>query len=317
MRSLNSVARRFVRGLAVVLPALLLTGVATASVAGAATPDWPVLSSGSSGANVSAVQFLLRYRGYTVTADGSFGSQTKSSVQSFQAAQNISGDGVVGSVTWERLVPTLNSGDGNDAVRAAQTLLNKSGYGLTVDGSFGAKTVDAINAFKSAHGLTGGSQIGTTTWQWLAGSSAQGASGGYALVLDRGVLPRSEYDDPHHDYPAIDLPTSTGERTYAITAGTVKYVGDSCGLGIGINADDGAYYQYCHLSSRSVSSGARVSAGNLVGYTGATGHVTGPHLHFEVRVYGANRCPQAMLLALYDGTSVPAPSSLASSGCTY
>ncbi|MEO3776419.1 M23 family metallopeptidase [Micromonospora sp. B11E3] len=129
------------------------------------------------------------------------------------------------------------------------------------------------------------------------------------------MLPRSEYDDPHHDYPAIDLPTVTGTTTYAITSGTVGYASGSCGYGIGITGDDGAYYLYCHLSSRSVASGSRVSAGQVIGYTGATGNVTGPHLHLEVRVNGANRCLQNMLLAIYDGTAVPAPSSLPSTGC--
>jgi hypothetical protein len=43
---------------------------------------------------------------------------------------------------------------------------------------------------------------------------------------------------------------------------------------------------YCHLSSVAVRPLQRVSAGELLGHTGATGNVTGPHLHLEVRVNG-------------------------------
>jgi peptidoglycan hydrolase-like protein with peptidoglycan-binding domain len=48
--------------------------------------------------------------------------------------------------------------------------LNKFGYGLTVDGSFGSGTVSAARAFQSAHGLGVDGQVGPQTWQMLVGS---------------------------------------------------------------------------------------------------------------------------------------------------
>ena len=48
---------------------------------------------------------------------------------------------------------------------------------------------------------------------------------------------------------------------------------------------------YAHMSSVAVSSGQTVKAGQTVGYVGATGGVTGPHLHFEIRVNGSPTDP--------------------------
>ncbi len=48
----------------------------------------------------------------------------------------------------------------------------------------------------------------------------------------------------------------------------------------------GVYSDYFHLSKRLVEVGALVQQGQLIGYSGATGLVTGPHLHWEIRVHG-------------------------------
>ena len=52
--------------------------------------------------------------------------------------------------------------------------------------------------------------------------------------------------------------------------------------------DDGTELWYCHQTSYTVSSGETVRAGELIGYIGSTGHVTGPHLHLEVRPGGGD-----------------------------
>ena len=48
---------------------------------------------------------------------------------------------------------------------------------------------------------------------------------------------------------------------------------------------------YAHMSSVAVSAGQTVKAGQTVGYVGDTGGVTGPHLHFEIRVNGSPTDP--------------------------
>jgi len=139
-----------------------------------------------------------------------------------------------------------------------------------------------------------------------------------SLPLARSALPRSEYDDPHHDYPAIDLPVGTGTPAYAARAGTVVRIDDaSCGRGINLTGTDGAVYTYCHFSNWSVAHGASVSAGQQIGLTGNTGNSTGPHLHFGIRTGSTRRCPQNWLLAVYDGVAPPAATSLPTTGCFF
>ncbi|MBE1489953.1 golvesin C-terminal-like domain-containing protein [Plantactinospora soyae] len=149
-------------------------------------------------------------------------------------------------------------------------------------------------------------------------TTATGGGTTYSMPLPRTALPRSEYDDPHHDYAAIDLPVPSGTAAYAVRAGTVARVNDSsCGQGINLTGTDGAVYTYCHFSAWSVASGATVTAGQRIGSTGNTGNSTGPHLHFGIRTSGTLRCPQNFLLALYDGVTPPAATSLPTSGCSY
>ncbi len=52
---------------------------------------------------------------------------------------------------------------------------------------------------------------------------------------------------------------------------------------------------YAHQTSFAVSEGQSVSQGDIIGYTGCTGHCYGPHLHFEVRINGAATDPMGYL----------------------
>jgi peptidoglycan hydrolase-like protein with peptidoglycan-binding domain len=294
---------------------LLLGAILGSATPAAALAAWPTVRLNDTGPNVKTVQHLLRQRGATITADGVFGPATESAVKAFQGANGLFQDGVVGANTWPKLVVTVDVGSSGEAVRGLQVQLNKHGYSsVVVDGVFGNGTASAVTDFKTKRSLGGGTTVGATTWQELTGSGG-GSSGGYSLPVGRSVLPRSEYDDPHHTYPAIDLQLSTGTAIYAIKSGTATRVNNTrCGYGYSVAGDDGATYVYCHFSQYSAAGGARVNTGQLLGYSGASGNVTGPHLHLEV-IHGQNRCPQNLLLAIYDGTAVPHPSTLPISGC--
>ncbi|MFD6532155.1 peptidoglycan DD-metalloendopeptidase family protein [Streptomyces sp. NPDC060184] len=139
----------------------------------------------------------------------------------------------------------------------------------------------------------------------------------YAYVLPQPAVPRSELDDPHHDYAAIDIQVPIGTPVYAVTRGTVGYIDGGFGNGITLTSADGTTYIYGHLDSRGVAAGTTVAPGQYLGESGNTGQSTGPHLHFEIRIGGVKHCPQPLLLALYDGVTPPSPTGLPTSGCSY
>ncbi|MGW0824106.1 peptidoglycan-binding domain-containing protein [Streptomyces sp. NPDC002845] len=132
--------------------------------------SWPILQSGSKGADVRSAQRLLTARGHTAEADGIFGPKTRSAVIQFQKSRSLAADGVIGPNTWSKLIKTVQNGSSGQAVKAAQTQLNVYGYGLAVDGKFGPKTKSAAVAFQKKHHLQVDGVIGPQTWRTLLGT---------------------------------------------------------------------------------------------------------------------------------------------------
>jgi len=98
-------------------------------------------------------------------------------------------------------------------------------------------------------------------------------------------------------HEGIDIACAAGTPNRAAAAGTVIYAGWMGGYGnlVVIDHGNGLSTAYGHASSLAVSVGQTVSQGQTVSYVGATGHATGPHLHFEVRVNGTAVDPLAYL----------------------
>ncbi|QJT04618.1 M23 family metallopeptidase [Streptomyces asoensis] len=101
-------------------------------------------------------------------------------------------------------------------------------------------------------------------------------------------------------HTGIDFHAASGTSVHAVGSGTVVEAGwgGSYGNQIVIKMNDGTYTQYGHLSSLAVSVGQTVTPGERIGLSGATGNVTGPHLHFEARTtaeYGSDIDPVAYL----------------------
>ena len=101
-------------------------------------------------------------------------------------------------------------------------------------------------------------------------------------------------------HTGIDFHAASGTTVRAVGAGTVVEAGfeGSYGNQVVIKMNDGTYTQYAHMSSLSVSVGQSVTPGQQIGLSGATGNVTGAHLHFEARTsqeYGSDMDPLAYL----------------------
>jgi murein DD-endopeptidase MepM/ murein hydrolase activator NlpD len=91
-------------------------------------------------------------------------------------------------------------------------------------------------------------------------------------------------------HTGLDFAAPSGTPIYAVANGIItsaSYDG-SYGNKTVQTLDDGTEIWYCHQTSYTVSSGETVRAGELIGYIGSTGHVTGPHLHLEVRPGGGD-----------------------------
>ncbi|MFV0288083.1 MAG: peptidoglycan DD-metalloendopeptidase family protein [Mycoplasmatales bacterium] len=89
-------------------------------------------------------------------------------------------------------------------------------------------------------------------------------------------------------HTGTDIQGGYGASIYASKSGTVATAGWSSyggGYEVTINHGGGVYTVYSHMKQQpNVSAGQYVSQGQVIGYEGATGNVTGPHLHFEIRL---------------------------------
>lgn len=99
----------------------------------------------------------------------------------------------------------------------------------------------------------------------------------------------------NHTHKGLDIAASNGTSIFAVADGTVDYAQFNTG-GYGylviISHGNGVQTYYAHCSKLFVSEGDRVSAGDVIAAVGSTGHSTGNHLHFEIRIDGSQVNPQ-------------------------
>jgi murein DD-endopeptidase MepM/ murein hydrolase activator NlpD len=220
--------------------------------------------------------------------------------------QNVSGG-------WQKLYS-----DNREAVGSDPSLIHP-GLKLTIGKKAAASTEKSTSTEKSAStqkssssssdssaSSSSGSSSSNTTTASQSGEStgaSSSASGFTAPVSGATVgtpyrMSGSMWSSGYHT--GVDFVVPTGTSLKAVGAGTVVSAGwgGAYGNQVVIKLADGYYAQYAHLSSLSVSSGQTVTEGQQVGLSGATGNVTGPHLHFEIRTtpdYGSDVDPVAYL----------------------
>jgi len=126
----------------------------------------------------------------------------------------------------------------------------------------------------------------------VAGDGSCGPVNGGAIGTGTFVYPTDRHYLSGFDYSTktnhlgIDLAANLGDNIYATDGGVIVYAGwNSYGYGNMIMIDHGTGFQslYAHLSKIFVTCGQSVTQGQTIAAAGATGHATGPHLHFEVR----------------------------------
>jgi murein DD-endopeptidase MepM/ murein hydrolase activator NlpD len=104
---------------------------------------------------------------------------------------------------------------------------------------------------------------------------------------------------PRNPHAGIDFTSPTGTRVTAPAAGTVVLARELFFTGNTVVIDHGAgvFSLLAHLSAMTVATGDVVEGGAAIGAVGATGRVTGPHLHWSVRLRGMRVDPLSLIAA--------------------
>jgi murein DD-endopeptidase MepM/ murein hydrolase activator NlpD len=87
-------------------------------------------------------------------------------------------------------------------------------------------------------------------------------------------------------HQGVDLRAHIGTPVVAASSGEVVYVGSKIkgyGRMVVLKHSDGYYTVYAHHSKNRVKIHQKVAAGQVIAYSGKSGHASGPHLHFELR----------------------------------
>lgn len=130
--------------------------------------QFPVQSLGDRGADVVALQHLLRARGRAVSVSGFFGSDTRGALQAFQTQAGLTPNGVANVATWEALVPNLSQGSMGEAVLALKKQLNaKRNAGLGLGASFDTSTRDRVRSLQAHMNIAVNGVVDQSTWRNL------------------------------------------------------------------------------------------------------------------------------------------------------
>jgi murein DD-endopeptidase MepM/ murein hydrolase activator NlpD len=198
-------------------------------------------------------------------------------------------------------------------VAGLQFLLGRRGYSPGgVDGGFGSATQTALMNFQRAAGLTVDGLAGSATLSALrrrSGGPTRTPGGPVRFyrpvpgpIGDRFGAPREN----GRKHSGIDFPVAYGTLIKAAGVGTTVFAGYNTG-GYGnlvvVQHRLGYTTWYAHMSRVTSWIGERVQGGTRLGYVGSTGHSTGPHLHFEVRL---NNVPIDPVPYLLSGTAARA-----------
>ncbi len=279
------------------------------------------LRRGLQGADVRALQSVLRRLGFDTVVDGDFGPGTEADVRRYESRRGLTVDGRVPSRQAEAMRrragrqgadPTppatprsyafgersLRRGDRGEDVLALQEILGTLGFATGTDGDFGPATETQVRAYEEERGMVVDGVVAPRQARSMKRRAAAmpqppaPGSKGDGVFPIRGAHnyggPASRFGDDRgtHFHQGQDVFAATGTPLVAAKAGRVvyrQYQAGGAGNYLVIRGDDGTDYVYMHMQSPgSVAPGQTVRAGQEIGRVGCTGRCSGSHLHFEM-----------------------------------
>ncbi len=141
---------------------------------------WPLVKRGDEIFPVRSLQDLLRARNHPVGVDGIFGPLTEAAVKAFQQGNGLAADGIVGPLTWPKLVVQVQNGSTGDAVRGVQEVAKfhdqsgGEGTPIQIDGIFGPRTEAWVRGFQTAVGTASDGIVGPITWRAMVSGMLSG-----------------------------------------------------------------------------------------------------------------------------------------------
>lgn len=264
-------------------------------------------ASASGPADTAALQVALRAAGlYSGTVDGIQGRATTAAVRAAQRRAGLPATGVAGPRTRRALgrlgrpvygSRSMTAGDVGWDVAALQFKLAIHGFpGGPIDGALGPRSLAALRRFQRWAGLSGAGVAGPATRRALRRRVPRSP----VRLRDPVRAPLGDRFGPRRNafHAGVDFSAGAGAPVSAAGFGTVVQAGwNASGWGnmVVIRHRFGLRTRYAHLSSVAVRRGQSVAVGQRIGAVGATGRVTGPHLHFELMLRGANIDPLSAL----------------------
>ncbi|WP_372344755.1 peptidoglycan DD-metalloendopeptidase family protein [Streptomyces sp. KL116D] len=215
-----------------------------------------------------------------------------------------------GSAAWDKVKEGANwlkdslAASARAGVRSVVNPLLEKIPGL--DNSFGRmikgipnKMIDTLFGYADKADAKGASGAGGGIW-------SKPVNVGYGTPFGKAG---SMWSSGHHT--GLDFPAAVGTAVRAVADGTVSQVasGGPYGKHVMISHGGGLSSLYAHMSRIMTKLHARVTQGQQIGKVGATGNVTGPHLHLEARLNGKAVDPMRYLSGGGGGANVQAVGS--------
>jgi LysM repeat protein len=176
-------------------------------------------------------------------------------------------------------IASFNGLDAGAALTPGSTVIIPGG-----ELSSASKSSSGSKSSSSRSGVKQGGSLSSVQSNPYRGGSGAPLPGYYSNPLPGGIITQGI-----PGWNGVDIGAKTGTPIYAAAAGTVIVSKANGGWNGGygdyvvVSHPNGTQTLYAHMSRVAASMGQGVAAGALLGYVGATGDATGPHLHFEVR----------------------------------